>query len=83
MVLKPKQFFGGAYGGWIKLLPISWIPYLQLTRLNVAAPLALVYFPHLLGVLHEVATNENHNYSPSDALILAPSFSGAAYFIPT
>lgn len=68
--LTANHFFGNSYRRWTTLLPVSWIPYLQLTRLNIAAPLALVYFPHLIGVLHGVATT-HCNHSPVDILYLA------------
>ncbi|KAI0891974.1 prenyltransferase [Annulohypoxylon nitens] len=45
--------FGGSHQcGWIDKLPPSWIPYVQLARLSPPAPLILIYFPHLFGVLH-------------------------------
>jgi 4-hydroxybenzoate polyprenyltransferase len=63
--LLPSEFVGGSYGSWIGLLPVSWIPFLQLTRLNIAAPLALVYLPHLFGLLQAVATeNRRHDSIP-------------------
>ena len=44
--------YGGNYArGWVTYLPQSWLPYIQLTRLNPPAGLMLVYFPHLFGVL--------------------------------
>lgn len=66
--LTPEKFVGGSYGVWIKHLPVSWIPYVQLTRLNIAAPIALVYFPHLLGILHAAATNKFEPHYPEHVI---------------
>ncbi|KAF6821457.1 4-hydroxybenzoate polyprenyl transferase [Colletotrichum plurivorum] len=34
------------------LLPATWIPYCQLTRLSPPVPLILIYLPHVFGILH-------------------------------
>ncbi|OTA55083.1 prenyltransferase, UbiA family protein [Hypoxylon sp. EC38] len=48
-----SQQYGGTHtGGWVNVLPRSWIPYIQLARLSPPAALFLIYFPHLFGVLH-------------------------------
>ncbi|KAK8139366.1 UbiA prenyltransferase [Apiospora sp. TS-2023a] len=52
-----KFFVGGTRGRWVELLPTSWVPYIQLMRLNIAAPLAFAYFPHLFGLLHAAMTD--------------------------
>lgn len=31
---------------------MSWLPYIQLARLSPPAGIALIYFPHLFGILH-------------------------------
>ena len=38
--------------GWISYIPSSFVPYVQLARLVSAAPVFLIYFPHLFGTLH-------------------------------
>lgn len=45
------QYGGNSATGWVALLPPSWVPYIQLARLNPPAGLFLIYFPHLFGVL--------------------------------
>lgn len=75
-----KYFTGGYYNEWVTLLPESYIPYLQLTRLNIAAPLALVYFPHLLGVLHAVATDKSQHHSPLDVFYVSTLLFGGSIF---
>lgn len=45
--------YGGIHAqGWVSLLPPSWIPYVQLSRLSPPAALLLIWFPHLFGALH-------------------------------
>lgn len=45
--------YGGIHAqGWVGLLPPSWIPYVQLSRLSPPAALLLIWFPHLFGALH-------------------------------
>ncbi|OAA33597.1 UbiA prenyltransferase family [Moelleriella libera RCEF 2490] len=46
------QHYGGRHtGSWVMLLPVSWIPYIQLARLSPPAGLCLIYFPHLFGAI--------------------------------
>ena len=47
-----QQYGGNMSTGWVAILPDSWLPYVQLARLNPPAGLCLIYFPHLFGVLH-------------------------------
>ncbi|KAI5862346.1 prenyltransferase [Durotheca rogersii] len=47
-----QQYGGGHAGGWVNLLPASWVPYVQLARLSPPAALFLIYFPHAFGALH-------------------------------
>ncbi|KAE8375363.1 UbiA prenyltransferase family-domain-containing protein [Aspergillus bertholletiae] len=54
---KQRTGAGGQYGGddtpsVLRLLPVSWMPYLQLVRLWPPAALLLIFFPHAFGVLH-------------------------------
>lgn len=46
------QYGGNLSTGWVSILPDSWLPYVQLARLNPPAGLCLIYFPHLFGILH-------------------------------
>ncbi|KAI1204148.1 UbiA prenyltransferase [Annulohypoxylon truncatum] len=46
-----QQYGGGHAGGWVGLLPSSWVPYVQLARLSPPAALFLIYFPHFFGVI--------------------------------
>ncbi|KAF2259714.1 UbiA prenyltransferase [Lojkania enalia] len=46
------QYGGNSKSGWLRRLPNSWLPYVQLARLSPPAGLFLIYFPHLFGVLH-------------------------------
>ncbi|RJE27105.1 UbiA prenyltransferase family [Aspergillus sclerotialis] len=53
----PTESLAYQYGGDHKpaslgILPDSWHPYIQLSRLFPPAGLFLIYFPHLFGVLH-------------------------------
>ncbi|RYO75463.1 hypothetical protein DL766_002550 [Monosporascus sp. MC13-8B] len=48
-----SNIYGGIHtGSWVDLLPASWIPYIQLCRLNPPAPLFPVFFPHQYGVTY-------------------------------
>ena len=46
------QYGGNSKSGWLRRLPDSWLPYVQLARLSPPAGLLLIYFPHLFGILH-------------------------------
>ncbi|KAI6085200.1 UbiA prenyltransferase [Hypoxylon rubiginosum] len=46
-----QQYGGGHAGGWVGLLPSSWVPYIQLARLSPPAAFFLIYFPHFFGVI--------------------------------
>ncbi|KAI1437418.1 UbiA prenyltransferase family-domain-containing protein [Xylaria sp. CBS 124048] len=46
-----KQYGGIHAGGWVGLLPASWVPYIQLARLSPPAALFLIFFPHFFGVI--------------------------------
>ncbi|KAM7210595.1 hypothetical protein V8F06_014021, partial [Rhypophila decipiens] len=50
------QYGGYHTGSWVDRLPPSWVPYIQLSRLSPPAGVFLIYFPHLFGVLHAIAT---------------------------
>ncbi|RYP48690.1 hypothetical protein DL768_005470 [Monosporascus sp. mg162] len=48
-----SQQYGGIHsGGWVDVLPKSWVPYVQLSRLSPPVGFLLIYFPHLFGVIH-------------------------------
>lgn len=65
--------------GWGQFLPESCANYVQLTRLNIAAPVALVYFPHLFGVLH-TAVASTRRYDPFDVLWACTLLLGGSLF---
>ncbi|KAB8234261.1 4-hydroxybenzoate octaprenyltransferase [Aspergillus alliaceus] len=46
------QYGGNTKSGWLKYLPESWLPFVQLARLSPPAGLFLIFFPHLFGILH-------------------------------
>ncbi|KAI0398105.1 UbiA-domain-containing protein [Xylariaceae sp. FL0594] len=47
-----SQQYGGLHsGGWVRRLPPSWVPYVQLARLSPPAALFIIYFPHFFGIL--------------------------------
>lgn len=60
-----EEFVGGTYGGWVKVLPKSWIPYIQMARLSTVAPIGMVFSPHLFGIFHALITHEE-KYSARD-----------------
>lgn len=74
-----SQQYGGIHaGGWVNLLPTSWIPYIQLCRLSPPAGLSLIYFPPFFGVLHSASV---HGYPAEEVLraclvLLTASFFG-------
>lgn len=44
------QQYGGLHtGSWVSLMPLSWIPYVQLAHLSPPAGVFLIYFLHLFG----------------------------------
>lgn len=47
-----SQYGGSTAAGWVGRLPQSWIPYVQLARLDPPIALFLIYLPHLFGLLH-------------------------------
>jgi 4-hydroxybenzoate polyprenyltransferase len=51
--VKSNELWGGNHQkGWVVYVPSACIPYIQLTRLYNPAPVMLVYFPHLFGLLY-------------------------------
>lgn len=78
-----QQYGGRHSGGWVSSLPKSWIPFVQLARLSPPVALALIYFPHLFGLLLAAIIRDS---TPSQVLrtglILLPwslFFSNAAH----
>ncbi|KAF2874400.1 prenyltransferase, UbiA family protein [Massariosphaeria phaeospora] len=52
----PPQLFDGVnMAAWVRRLPSSWIPYVQLARLSPPVPILLIFFPHLFGVAYVAA----------------------------
>ncbi|OCT52470.1 prenyltransferase [Cladophialophora carrionii] len=45
------QYGGNSTSSWVARLPASWVPYVQLARLNPPAGLFLIYIPHVFGLL--------------------------------
>ncbi|KAI1656817.1 UbiA prenyltransferase family-domain-containing protein [Daldinia decipiens] len=37
---------------WYDCLPSSWVPYMELCHISTPAPIFLIYFPHLYGVIY-------------------------------
>ncbi|KAI0023367.1 UbiA prenyltransferase family-domain-containing protein [Xylariomycetidae sp. FL0641] len=62
-------YAGGDRPRWVDYVPSTWRPYVQLTRLNFAGPVMLIYFPHLCGVLHTVILNPGSH--PIDEILWA------------
>ncbi|KLU82802.1 hypothetical protein MAPG_01870, partial [Magnaporthiopsis poae ATCC 64411] len=65
-----QTYAGGANapGGWVDYVPAAWLPYIQLSRLNPpAAGVFLIYIPHLFGLFHGAAMQDQ----PPDARELA------------
>ncbi|GKT43286.1 4-hydroxybenzoate polyprenyltransferase, mitochondrial [Colletotrichum spaethianum] len=73
-----SQQYGGVHaGGWVDLLPVSWIPYIQLSRLSPPAGLFLIYFPHIFGVLHAASV---HDFPLQDVLRVSLVLLGGSFF---
>ncbi|KAI1139193.1 prenyltransferase [Hypoxylon sp. FL0543] len=73
-----SQQYGGTHsGGWVNLLPASWVPYVQLARLSPPAALFLIYFPHVFGILH--AANV-HQRPPIEVVRTAALLLGGSFF---
>ncbi|KAK8062513.1 prenyltransferase [Apiospora hydei] len=68
---------GHAGGGWVNTLPPSWIPYVQLCRLNPPIALLLVYLPHVFGVLHAARV---HSKPGLEVLGTATLLLGGSFF---
>lgn len=64
---------------WIDYTPSSWRPYIQLTRLNTPAPILLIYFPHIYGILHTAALNKDL-YPTQDILYACLLLLGGSFF---
>ena len=79
-LIASPEFVGGSYGGWVTLLPSSWVPYIQLTRLNISAPIALSCFPHLFGVIHAAATDKQQYHNPMEILHISALLFGWTLF---
>lgn len=78
----PNKALSQNYGGihvrrWVDLLPSSWIPYIQLARIDPPAALCLIYFLHLFGILH--AANRNR-LSINAVLKLSALLLGGSFF---
>lgn len=52
-----SQKYGVHSGGWVDILPKTWVPYIQLSRLSPPAGRLLIYFPHLFGVFHAASVH--------------------------
>lgn len=72
-------YAGGDRPKWVDYVPPSWRPYIQLTRINFAAPVLLVYFPHIYGVLH-TAIAQRDVYPVQDVLYACVLLLGGSFF---
>ncbi|KAI0007003.1 UbiA prenyltransferase family-domain-containing protein [Xylariaceae sp. FL0662B] len=72
-------YFGGDRPKWVDYMPPTWRLYIQLTRLNSAAPVLLIYFPHLFGVLHTAITHKDA-YPAQDILYVCVLLLGGTVF---
>lgn len=60
---EPFKAYGGIHtGSWVDRLPASWIPYVQLCRLSPPAPIFLIYFPHLFGIIYASILSKASGY---------------------
>lgn len=74
----PQRFDGLHTGSWVRRLPKSWVPFIQLARLSPPVPLLLIFFPHLFGVLHAAITQRS---PPGEvARVSAVLFGGSVFF---
>ncbi|KAL8823088.1 MAG: hypothetical protein Q9191_006186, partial [Dirinaria sp. TL-2023a] len=73
-----QQYGGNVNSGWIAVLPDSWLPYVQLARLNPPAGLFLIYFPHLFGVLHAAVLQQS---PPYHTLQKSVTMLGGSFFV--
>jgi 4-hydroxybenzoate polyprenyltransferase len=72
------QYGGNSISSWVSCLPASWVPYIQLARLNPPAGLFLIYFPHLFGVL---LAGVRQRASLADLLHPAVTLLGGSFFV--
>ncbi|KAL4880725.1 UbiA prenyltransferase [Aspergillus karnatakaensis] len=52
------QYTGNHRSGWLKSVPDSALPYIQLARLKPPVGFCLIFFPHLFGLLLSAALYE-------------------------
>ncbi|KAL8746680.1 MAG: hypothetical protein Q9190_001334 [Brigantiaea leucoxantha] len=72
------QYSGNGQIGWTTLLPESWLPYVQLARLNPPAGLCLIYFPHIFGMLHAAILRQ---VSPLELFHTSIMMLGGSFFL--
>ncbi|CAF3433764.1 hypothetical protein SNK03_004039 [Fusarium graminearum] len=72
-----KQYGGIHAGSWVDVLPKSWIPYVQLSRLSPPVGLILIYFPHLFGVVHAASVQSS---SISEVLYISSILAIGSFF---
>jgi 4-hydroxybenzoate polyprenyltransferase len=73
----PTELWGSNHSkGYLTHLPSACIPYIQLTRLYNPAPVMLVYFPHLFGLLYAAI----HLSTPFPVLIQSVAVLGRGSF---
>lgn len=73
-----SQQYGGVHaGGWVDLLPASWVPYVQLSRLSPPAGFFLIFFPHFFGVMHAASV---HQSSINEVLRASGILLGGSFF---
>ncbi|KIW68493.1 4-hydroxybenzoate polyprenyl transferase [Phialophora macrospora] len=72
------QYGGNSISSWVSRLPVSWVPYIQLARLNPPAGLFLIYFPHLFGVL---LAGVRLHAPPAELFHPAATLLGGSFFV--
>ncbi|KAF7594711.1 hypothetical protein BBP40_008604 [Aspergillus hancockii] len=72
------QYGGNGRSGWLKNIPDSWVPLVQLARLSPPAGLFLIYFPHLFGTLHAAILTK---IPASDVLRASTLMFGGSFFV--
>ncbi|KAI1391741.1 UbiA prenyltransferase family-domain-containing protein [Hypoxylon trugodes] len=72
-------YAGGDRPSWVDYIPTKWRPYIQLSRLNFAAPVLLVYLPHFYGVMH-TAIVHRHDYRIQDVVYVCILLLGGSFF---
>ncbi|KAL2834987.1 hypothetical protein BDW59DRAFT_168319 [Aspergillus cavernicola] len=76
--LPDNHYTGNQRSGWLKSVPDSALPFVQLARLSPPAGLFLIYFPHLFGLLLAVILTE---LPAADVVHESALLLGASFFV--